>query len=116
MIPLGCLLFIIGGIILTGLEEAKLITGPLEGKTDPTYDLVTEIVSGALLLLFLTLWYGWFNKKKGGSPGKLLCRMKVINHENGENLSYGQTFIRGVPATYTRLLFYFGYFYCREER
>ena len=95
-IPLGCIIFIVAGGIMTGLEEAKLITAPLEGKENPTYDLVGEVITSSLIMIFLMFWYGWFNKKKGGSPGKLLCRMTVKNYENGENLSYRQTFFRDV--------------------
>lgn len=45
---------------------------------------------------FGTLWYGWFNKNKGGSPGKILAKMQLINTKTGENLTYAQTFMRDV--------------------
>ena len=32
--------------------------------------MVSEIISAVFVIGFGTLWYGWFNKNKGGSPGK----------------------------------------------
>ena len=95
-IPLACVIFILAGSVITGLEELKLITAPPEGKTDSTHEMVSEIISAVFVIGFGTLWYGWFNKNKGGSPGKILAKMQLINTKTGENLTYAQTFMRDV--------------------
>ena len=95
-IPLACFFFIIAGSILFGLVELGLITRPPEGKTDPIYEFVREVIGLVSITGFLTLWYGWFNKNKGGTPGKILAKMQLINTKTGENLSYTQSFVRDV--------------------
>lgn len=38
--------------------------------------------------------YGWFYKHRGGTPGKLLFGLRVVNVEDGTNIGYGQTAVR----------------------
>jgi uncharacterized RDD family membrane protein YckC len=39
-------------------------------------------------------YYGWFNKHKGGTPGKLLMGLRIEHAESKENLGYGRTMAR----------------------
>jgi uncharacterized RDD family membrane protein YckC len=45
-------------------------------------------------LIVIFFYYGWFYKNKGATPGKLAMDLRVINTENGQNLSYLRTFFR----------------------
>ena len=46
----------------------------------------------SLIELFITiLFIGWFNKNKGGTPGKLVFGLRVINSETGKNIGYLNT-------------------------
>jgi uncharacterized RDD family membrane protein YckC len=52
------------------------------------------------------VYYGWFYKNKGATPGKLLMGLRVVDLETGMNLSYGRTFLRdivGKPIGYLTL-------------
>jgi len=53
--------------------------------------------SALALLVSLTiifLYYGWFYKNKGATPGKILMGLRVIDKNTGKNLSYFRTFFR----------------------
>jgi len=64
-----------------------------------------------IVSLFISLcahfaFFGWFYKNKGGSPGKLLFGLKVVNMATGENLNYFQTFKREIIGkTFSGFLF-----------
>jgi len=45
-------------------------------------------------IIIVFLYYGWFYKNKGGTPGKLAMDLRVINTDDGQNLSYFRTFFR----------------------
>jgi len=48
------------------------------------------VVSTVITLMY----YGWFNAKKGGTPGRLVMGLKIVNAQNGTHLSYGTTILR----------------------
>ncbi|RLA63805.1 MAG: hypothetical protein DRQ88_06880 [Epsilonproteobacteria bacterium] len=52
------------------------------------------VINGLFSLLAIFLYYGWFYKNKGGTPGKLALDLTVINTETGQNLSYLRSFFR----------------------
>jgi uncharacterized RDD family membrane protein YckC len=52
------------------------------------------LVSMAVSLVAGFMYYGWFNKNKGGTPGKLIMGLRVEHIESGENLGYGRTLAR----------------------
>ncbi len=50
----------------------------------------------SLLVSFtvIFLYYGWFYKNKGATPGKILMGLRVVNKNNGKNLGFVRAFFR----------------------
>ena len=63
-------------------------------------------VSGALLLVLPVQM--WCLATKGGTPGKRLCKLRVIS-ETGENLGWGKAIGRVSAEILTQLTFSIGY-------
>lgn len=55
------------------------------------------------ILVFNFIFHAFFTYKFGGSPGKLLCRIKVINKRGGY-ISFRTSILRIIPATVFTLL------------
>ena len=47
----------------------------------------------------------WFYKNKGGTPGKLLLKLRVVNLESGTHIGWGKTFLREFIGKFIALLF-----------
>jgi uncharacterized RDD family membrane protein YckC len=50
--------------------------------------------SWVISLVFLFFYYGWFNLNKGGTPGKLLMKLRVARADDGTRIGYGRSFAR----------------------
>lgn len=62
----------------------------LENKEGAIY-IITQIISVLIAWGITFFIFAWFNKNKGGSPGKLLLKMKVLDFNTGQYIGYGQT-------------------------
>ncbi len=52
-----------------------------------------NVVLGEIVTI---LFFGWFYLNKGGSPGKLLFNMRVVDSATGSNIGYGRVLVREV--------------------
>jgi uncharacterized RDD family membrane protein YckC len=52
---------------------------------------VADVFVRWLISFFYT---AWFYKNRGATPGKQIMRLRVLDHETGQYLSFGQTFMR----------------------
>jgi uncharacterized RDD family membrane protein YckC len=52
-----------------------------------------QTLMGVVVAFF---WFGWFYKNKGGTPGKLVLGLRVVDSSTGAHLGYGRTFIREI--------------------
>ena len=63
---------------------------------DPNAMIIFNIVSYVFNFGIAFLYYGYFYNKRGATPGKMLFKIKVLNHETGENLTWTMAFVREV--------------------
>lgn len=54
----------------------------------------STVFSFLISLTIIFFYYGWFYKNKGATPGKILMGLRVIDKNNGKNLSYFRAFFR----------------------
>lgn len=88
-IPISLLIGVASvALTLKSQEGAPLASG---GAMLGLYGLSYLVSVGSILLYF-----GWFYKNRGATPGKLLFNLRVVDQETGENLGYGKTFLREV--------------------
>ncbi len=52
------------------------------------------LLNWACSLVISFFYYGWFYSNKGGTPGKLLMGLRVVDEKTGTNISYGRAFAR----------------------
>lgn len=77
---LGVIAAVGGGVL--GAED--------EGGAALIVQLLLTLVSWA----FVFVYYAWFYRNKGGTPGKLLFNLRVVDAESGEYIEWGRTFLR----------------------
>ncbi len=71
-------------------------------NAESTSEPPNPAVAGIFLLIYPImfgvqfLYYGWFYKNKGASPGKMALGLKVVMFDSGERLSYGRAFLQEV--------------------
>lgn len=56
--------------------------------------LVPALINLGASLIISFFYYGWFYRNKGGSPGKLVLGLRVVNAETGTTIGYWQAFFR----------------------
>ncbi len=57
----------------------------------------TVVIAKQLIYFACTfVYFGWFYRNKGATPGKMVLDLRVVNSKTGENLGYGRTFYREV--------------------
>ena len=72
------------------------VSGVLSG-TDPHNTTIAALLTvGSYLISFAIafLYYGWFYKNKGATPGKMLMRLRIARADTGTNLTYWRAFGR----------------------
>jgi uncharacterized RDD family membrane protein YckC len=73
------------------------VSGVLSG-TDPQHNttMAALLTVGSYLISFAIafLYYGWFYKNKGATPGKMLMRLRIARADTGTNLTYWRAFGR----------------------
>lgn len=80
---------------LTGMKSAFF------GNPDPASGgamMSYYMLSWSVTIVLSFVYYGWFYKNKGATPGKLAVGIKVVDAETGEFIGYFQTFGREVPG------------------
>lgn len=113
----------------TGFSFAvsRLIGGPPSPARDPEAlkrmmanpnlsQILSEIgptmsVGAVWAVIFPILYFGFFNKYKGGTPGKLIMGLRLQNFSTGENIGFLRTILRefiGKPLSF--LILGLGYF------
>lgn len=45
-------------------------------------------ISWTLSIAMSFCYHGWFNSKKGGTPGKMILQLKVVSASTGQNLTF----------------------------
>lgn len=77
-----------------------LVTRGQDGLLQQNYSdpnqIYIQLGSQALTIVTMVLFYGWFYKKKGATPGKSLLGLKVLHAETGIHIGFGRTFVREV--------------------
>ncbi|MDA8793681.1 RDD family protein [Bacteriovoracaceae bacterium] len=66
-----------------------------QNSGDPNL-LFIQLGSQVLSVVTAVMFYGWFYKKKGATPGKALMGLKVLHMETGIHIGFGRTFVREV--------------------
>jgi uncharacterized RDD family membrane protein YckC len=72
------------------------VSGALSG-TDPhntTMGVLLTVGSYLISIAIAFLYYGWFYKNKGATPGKMLMRLRIARADTGTNLTYWRAFGR----------------------
>ncbi len=91
---------VIVSIVLTPLSflfsflSGSLVAVTGGGEPDLTMVLLVQAVSFVTSLIATFLYYGWFYKNKGASPGKMLMRLRISSHDTGTNISYMRAGLR----------------------
>lgn len=75
-------------ILLGGLAEESEELSPVA--------LLLQLVLLLLGAIINFLYYGWFYKYKGATPGKMVLNLRVVNESTGTNIGFGTTFLREV--------------------
>ena len=89
---------IVDGVIITvATFPISLLLGILwavfSGQGEEPGSLL-QLVNMVITYGIVFLYWGWFYKNKGASPGKLMFKLKVVKTDTGKNLSYKDTFMR----------------------
>ncbi len=72
--------------------------------------IAAQIVSFAMSITVMFLYYGWFNQNKGATPGKLLMGLRVANAEDGTRIGYVRSFCREISKIFSFGLLFIGVF------
>ena len=56
--------------------------------------LIPTIISYAVQFVAMYFYFGYFYSQKGASPGKMVMNLRVVNTEDGKNLTYMRAFLR----------------------
>lgn len=71
-------------------------SGALGGDPQHNTTMTALLTVGSYVISFAIafLYYGWFYKNKGATPGKMLMRLRVSHAETGTNIKYWRAFFR----------------------
>ena len=62
---------------------------------DPKQLIIFQSTFGLIISAFISFFYfGWFYNNKGGTPGKLIFGLKVVDNETREYIGYWRAFFR----------------------
>ncbi len=86
----------IDGLIISLIQYPIII--PFSFVMNQTWDPFTMITTTILSTLFSFVisfvYAGWFYTRRAATPGKMLFKIRVVDAETGNNLTWGQTFLR----------------------
>lgn len=88
----GIIMSVINMFITIPMACAKLAQYGTEQPIVSWHDGVSWLVSLVLGFIYLC----WFYTKKGGTPGKLLLKLRVVDAQTGMFLTIGQTLLREI--------------------
>lgn len=90
----GLILGVFGMVITIPLEFAKY--GALGGDENAggKIFIMLTVLSWMVSVLMSLAYHAWFNFHKGGSPGKLVLSLRVVDAETGTYIKYGHTVMR----------------------
>lgn len=96
----GTYLFVLFFILKVDFQQVQ------QGEPiNPLYILGTQL--GVFLSLYL--YTAMFNKKFGGTLGKMMLKIEVIHAESGEYIGWGRTFLRDFLGKWISSIFFIGY-------
>ena len=95
----GC---IVGVITVIPTLVITIVAASLddEGALQVAATLFNNLLSVAAGILY----YGWFYKNRGATPGKMLFRLRVVDVESGSNIGYGKTVLRQYLGAFVCML------------
>lgn len=79
-----------------GIGLVMGVNSAMNGKQHGKFDFVSFAISTAFGLVLTYFYFGWFNKNKGATPGKLLLGLRVVEADDGTRLNYGRSFWREI--------------------
>ena len=88
-------------------QLVQLVLAPAQTK-DPIQMLINLMPLMAFGTLFHCFYVTFFLGKYGATPGKMLCKLKVVTPE-GEPISYGRAFGRFFAEILSAMILYIGY-------
>ena len=96
----GLFIGIISMPVSFGFGLLQGATGLAVGQSGGQQNLALSlgIMGMSWIVNFAILFFvaGWFNKNKGGMPGKLLLNLRIVDAQTGEYISYGTTALREI--------------------
>jgi uncharacterized RDD family membrane protein YckC len=81
--------FVFGAVL--GMSGAFSGADP---QSNVTLVLLVNLSSNLASLVAVFMYYGWFYKHKGATPGKMLLRLRVSYFDTGTSLTYGRAVAR----------------------
>lgn len=90
----GLILGIFGLVVTIPLEVAKYGSLGNEETASGGLFLLITLLSWLISIAISLAYHAWFNFHKGGSPGKLVLSLRVVDAETGTYIKYGHTVMR----------------------
>ena len=89
------ILMLLSNVVGQLLGKLGLPGNIVELPKDPKELIVFQSTFGLIISAFISFFYfGWFYSNKGGSPGKLIFGLKVVDNETREYIGYWRAFLR----------------------
>ncbi len=82
---------IILGVVIVPIAFA---VGFAIGIMAPGNTLLPNLAGWVIRMVGIYFYFGYFYSTRGASPGKMVLNLRVINSENGKNLTYMEAFLR----------------------
>lgn len=83
---------------LAFLQHTQELLSKLQPGANPVEFIWVALSAGGVSMLLSMvvkyMYYAWFNAKKGGTPGRLVMGLRIVNVQTGTHLSYGTTILR----------------------
>ncbi len=78
------------------------------------FDLFSNSIGALLIVMvfmiaFSVFYFGWFVSTKGGTPGKLLVKIKIVNEETCQNISWINALGRQLATGLSSFILYIGF-------
>ena len=89
------ILMLLSNVVGQILGKMGLPGNIVELPKDPKQLIAFQSIFGLIISAFISFFYfGWFYSNKGGSPGKLIFGLKVVDNETREYIGYWRAFLR----------------------
>ncbi len=99
-------------IITVGLVLLVMVTGVIDVSNLPQTEETSSAVALVLQLFVQIFWFVFMIVcwvKWGGTPGKRLLKLKVLDAETGRNLTVGKAILRSIGYVASSVLLCLGY-------